>query len=130
MAIDPVSTYLFLTPEGGALPVPGGEAFWSQGSDALAGRPEGWMVSEYVFERDWSHWEMHPEGDELVYVLEGEVTMLLELPSGLQAEQVQGRGMIRVPRGVWHTAQTASACRLLHLTMGRGTQSRPVKRPV
>lgn len=128
MALDPVSTYLLLDAAGNATSMPGGDAFWSKPEAELEAVGQGWLVSEFLFSADWPNWEMHPFADELVYLLEGEATLLLELPSGVQSEPIRGRGLVVVPRGIWHTARTRGPCRMLHVTMGRGTQSRPAAR--
>lgn len=125
MAIDPASTYVLLNHVGAATQMPGGEAFWSKSPAELDAMGHGWLVSEYVFSNDWPNWEMHPLADELVYLLEGEVDLLLDLPGGIRAERLRGRGLVVVPKGVWHTARVSAPCRMLHITMGQGTQSRP-----
>ena len=37
-----------------------------------------------------------------------------------------GRGAVVVPKGVWHTAKVLAPSRMLFVTMGAGTQHRPV----
>jgi uncharacterized cupin superfamily protein len=125
MAIDPALTYVLLNHAGTATQMLGGEAFWSKSSAELDAIGHGWLVSEYLFSKDWPNWEMHPLGDELVYLLEGEASLLLELPAGVQTEYLEGKGLVVVPKGIWHTAKTTVPCRMLHITMGQGTQSRP-----
>jgi len=125
MPIDPTQTYLSTTPEGDLRTHVGGAAFWTQPEAALDAIGRDWLVSEFTFDADWAVWEMHPEGDELVYVLEGHATLLLELPDGVREVEVRGRGAVVVPRGVWHTAKVHAPTRSLHLTRGVGTQHRP-----
>lgn len=126
MAIDPASTYLLLKALGDATQYPCGDAFWSKPASELNAIGRGWLVSEHVFNRDWLNWEMHTRADEVVYLLEGEAQLLLELPSGLAVHRILGRGVIVVPKGVWHTAKASVPCRMLHIIMGEGTQHRPV----
>lgn len=126
MVIDPTSTYLSTTPDGDLRTHLGGPAFWAQPESALAALGHDWLVSEFTFDSDWSVWEMHPEGDELVYVLEGHATLVLELPDGVREVEIRDRGAVVVPRGVWHTAKVHAPTRSLHLTRGAGTQHRPV----
>jgi len=128
MPIDPAHEYILLGKNGATAVVDGGEKFWSQPPGQLEKFGRGWLVSEFTCSEDWPHWEVHPEGDELVYVLEGDVEFLLEQPTGLQRTRVQGRGLVIVHRGVWHTAQVRAPSRLLHVTMGAGTRHRPVTR--
>ena len=123
--IDPTDTYLVLDAHGRATALPGGPAFWSRPEGELDAIGRDWLVTEFVFDSDWPNWEMHPLADEVVYLLEGEARLILELPEGPQEHLLRGRGAVVVPRGVWHTARTATRCRMLHLTMGLGTQSRP-----
>lgn len=53
-----------------------------------------------------SAWEMHPNGDELVHVLDGETTMtLLTSSEGEQVTLTAGQ-MVVVPAGVWHRFDT------------------------
>ena len=35
-------------------------------------------------------------------------------------------GAVVVPRGVWHTARIRAPSRMLHITLGAGTETRPV----
>jgi mannose-6-phosphate isomerase-like protein (cupin superfamily) len=124
MVIDPADTYLLLDASGHCAPLAGGEAFWQKSADELNAIGNAWLVSEFRFDSDWPNWEMHPEADEVVYLLEGHVELLLQLPEGLRSQRIEGRGAVVVPRGIWHTARTNAPCRMLHLTMGKGTQTR------
>ncbi len=124
--IDTVAEYILLGANGATAVVDGGERFWSQSPGQLDRFGRGWLVSEYLYTEDWPHWEVHPEADELVYVLEGDVELLLELRDGVQHLRVRGRGLVIVHRGVWHTARVHAPSRLLHVTMGAGTRHRPV----
>jgi len=125
MVIHPLHTYVHLADDGKAQEVPG-ESFW-QLSDSERDRScTGWLVSEFTFTEDWPTWEMHPEGDEFVYLLSGAVDMLLELGSQVRTIVLEGGGAVVVPRGVWHTAKVRLPSRVLHVTRGKGTQNRPV----
>ena len=37
------------------------------------------LVSLYEFNDDWSSWEVHPKGDEIVVLLSGEITFVLDI---------------------------------------------------
>jgi mannose-6-phosphate isomerase-like protein (cupin superfamily) len=124
--IDPVAEYVLLGSNGATAVVDGGEQFWSQRPAQLEKFGRGWLVSEYLCIEDWPRWEVHPEADELVYVLEGDVELLLGQRDGVQHVRVQGRGLVIVHRGVWHTVRVHAPSRLLHVTMGAGTRHRPV----
>jgi len=123
--LNPQDDYVLLSTGGGATPMAGGAAFWAQPAAALDALGQGWLVAEFAVDADWPNWEMHPAADELVYLLAGTATLLLDGPGGVQAVPLQAPGLVVVPRGVWHTAQVAGPCRFLHITMGAGTETRP-----
>ena len=125
MFFDPSETYIHLTPRGSAERLPGGERFWSMPEPELDRLCHGWLITEFECSSDWSKWEMHPEGEEFVYLLSGEAVLLLEQPAGLKEVPLSGRAAVVVPRGVWHTAKVSQPSRMLFVTMGHGTQHRP-----
>ena len=72
-------------------------------------------------------WEMHPNGDEIVSLLSGSVTFLLQEAQGTQTIELDKNGeYVLVRKGTWHTAKTRGACRMLFLTPGEGTQHRQI----
>ncbi len=87
-----------------------------------------WLITEFDCSADWSNWEMHPHGDEFVYLLSGAVMMRLALPEGEKQLLLQASRAIIVPRGVWHTACVSVPSKMLFVTKGRDTQHRPVKK--
>lgn len=124
MPIDPQQTYVHLAEDGSARSVPG-ESFWQLPPSELDAFGKGWLVSEFSFTQDWPSWEMHPHGDEFVYLLAGSVELLLERDSGVESIVLEGSGAVVVPRGVWHTAKVRASSRMLHVTRGEGTENRP-----
>lgn len=122
--LQPHAHYVNLDHAGVAQVLEGGEAFWAQSPQELDRLGKGWLVAEFLFQHDWPTWEMHPEGDELVYVLEGSATLLLEEAGEVRRITVDGPGLVVVPRGVWHTAQIHRPSRFLHITRGQGTELR------
>jgi mannose-6-phosphate isomerase-like protein (cupin superfamily) len=122
---DPSETYIHLTLGGSAERLPGGERFWSMPEPELDRFGHGWLVSEFECSSDWSNWEMHPDGDEFVYLLSGEAVLLLKQPAGFIEVPLSGRAAVVVPRGVWHTAKVSQPSRMLFVTMGHGTQHQP-----
>jgi mannose-6-phosphate isomerase-like protein (cupin superfamily) len=64
-------------------------------------------------------WEMHPDQDELLYLLEGEIDVFLR--SDLE-ESHQDTCRFRkgeaclIPKGMWHRQVVVSPCRVLFLT--------------
>lgn len=119
-------TYVHLGGDGSARTMEGGAAFWA----SIASRTElheGYLVTRSRATEDWPHWEMHPEGEELVVLLSGALDLVLD----------DGKRQWRVPlrpgerstwlnrRGVWHRAEVHEPSELLFVTAGRGTQHRP-----
>jgi mannose-6-phosphate isomerase-like protein (cupin superfamily) len=126
-SLDPSATYVHLAADGQATSVAGGDAFWSLPPGDIDQRfGHGWLIVEYECSRDWPTWEMHPQGDEFVYLLSGAAEMVLEIDGQHQLIVLQSRGAVVVPRGVWHTARVHAPSRLLFATLGAGTQHRPV----
>lgn len=83
------------------------------------------LISCYEFESDWSSWEVHPHGDEIVLLISGDVAFLLQTESGEIRINLREQGQyIVVPKGVWHTAKTKNKSKLLFITPGQGTQHR------
>jgi mannose-6-phosphate isomerase-like protein (cupin superfamily) len=125
-AIDPATTYVHLDATGAAQAVPGGDAFWRLPEAQLDAFGRSWLITEWECSTDWANWEMHPNADEFVYLLSGAVELILELPEGRQTVALHERAAVIVPRCVWHTARVTAPSRMLHVTMGEGTQHRAV----
>ena len=70
----------------------------------LDGRIVGHVRSDTVGER--SQWELHPDQDELLYLVSGATDVLLrddrEDAAGERVIALQGGQACMVPRGVWH----------------------------
>jgi hypothetical protein len=87
---------------------------------------EGRLVSLYDFAESWDSWEMHPAGDELVVCLEGEITLIQELPDGaFHSAMLHPFEYAINPAGTWHTADVAVPAKALFVTAGLDTEHRP-----
>jgi mannose-6-phosphate isomerase-like protein (cupin superfamily) len=126
MTTDLSSHYVLLDATGAAATVKGGDEFWSQPPEALDRFGRGWLISEYTFANDWPQWEMHPEADEIVRLMSGAAELHLEWPTGVQVVKMLADDAYVIPKGAWHTVKVVEPCRMLHITMGAGTQHRPV----
>ena len=126
-------TYVFLK-DGGSAPLVAAAGFWQE---LMSGQPkspgvaivaggDGWLVATYPIDRDAQTWEMHPAGDELLTMLTGEMDVVFEQPSGVNAivSLVPGQTCL-VPRGMWHRQEVRREGTYLGITYGRGTQHRP-----
>lgn len=116
--------FVHLGPAGRASEVMVGPEFWAtigDRSDLTSGR----LVMVSTSEADWPHWERHPAGEELVLVLDGRVDLVLELPDGDHAVELEAGHGVLVPPGMWHRAIVHEPAQILSITPGRGTEHRP-----
>ena len=87
---------------------------------------EGRLVSLHTFTDNWTSWEMHPVGAEVVVCVDGEMTVIQQLADGSTGQVRLGKGDYAInPPGVWHTADVAQSATALFITAGSGTQNRP-----
>ena len=87
----------------------------------------GTLVTLHGGEGAWPHWEMHPQGDEVLVLLEGTIRLIFEYPDGqLKAFEPQPGATIVAPRGVWHWAEAQRGVKMLFMTYGAGTTHRAV----
>jgi len=87
--------------------------------------PEGRLVSLYSFGENWTSWESHPMGDEVVICVAGEITLIQEVAGGTESVTLRAGDYVINPRGVWHTADVADHATALFITAGMGTEHRP-----
>lgn len=87
---------------------------------------DGRLISEYLFTENWTSWERHPSGAEIVYCLSGKMTLHQEKAGGQIETIVLEPGHYAInPPGVWHTADIQGEARALFITAGLGTEHRP-----
>jgi len=70
--------------------------------------------------------EMHPDGDEVLLLVSGAVTVKLELPEGDRGHRRVLAVLVVVPRGVWHKITLREPGRLVHITPGPNGDHRPL----
>lgn len=120
------STFVVLEEQGEATPIAVSDRFFADLETQFGDFSGKRLVSHFAFEQDWDSWEMHPAGDEVVYLLAGQVDFVLEQPGGNQTVSLKAIGSyLLVPRGTWHTAKVHTPSSLLFITPGEGTQHRP-----
>lgn len=121
-------TYLHFRDDLGADALPVSDSFWEQmAGGAFPQLEQGRLMSAFTFSEPWTMWERHPAGEELVMLLAGEATVVLEEAGGERAVRLIDAGdFVLVPRNVWHTARTSVETKMLFLTPGAGTEHRPV----
>lgn len=126
MRVDPQQQYLSLLPTGQLQLLAGNAAFWQQSPQALDALARHWLVTEFSFSDDWTQWELHPSGDELVYLLTGAAELWLETAAGIQCLPMQAPAAALIPAHCWHRVTTRQLCRMLFITYGEGTQHKPI----
>ena len=91
---------------------------------------EGWLVTQYDVDGTTNHEEMHPEGDELHYLVSGDLDFVLVEEDGTERRvTLQPGAVMNVPRGVWHHIETRAPSRGVAFTAGRGTRHRSITTP-
>ncbi|MEM9730679.1 MAG: cupin domain-containing protein [Myxococcota bacterium] len=124
-SLDLNQVVVHLADAGTAQTFPMNDAFWA---DLGAGKlfQGGWLFAKYDFRGRWDHWEMHPLGEEIIYLLSGALAFVFDLPEGERRVTLEGEGSyLIVPRGVWHIAEASKPCSILSITAGDGTEHRP-----
>ena len=81
------------------------------------------MLSEYrdggVFIGHYagnSEWERHSNGDEVVFVLEGETTLILLVDSHEVSNRLEEGELLVVPQNTWHRFETPTGVKVLTVT--------------
>jgi mannose-6-phosphate isomerase-like protein (cupin superfamily) len=125
---DLSATYLRLRPDASVEPLAVDATFWQRiGAGELGTFHNEYLVAVHAFDADWRVWEMHPNGDEVVCLLSGTATFVLEEQGGRREVALEQSGSyVIVPKGTWHTARTKGPCRLIFITAGEGTAHREV----
>ncbi len=126
MVTEPASslteTYLELREDGEVRRIPLTPDFWP---DLISGkrRLDGLLIMASRLTEDMTHWERHPAGDEILLLLAGKATVVIEGTAGSCVEEIEmnpGQACI-VPRGRWHRVKVAAAAEMVFMTPGKGT---------
>lgn len=70
--------------------------------------------------------ELHPDADELLYLVSGRIRVRLELNGGDREAVVRAGQALAIPRGTWHLIVVDEPGQLINVTPGPGGQSRPL----
>lgn len=129
-ALDLTTTYLHLR-HGRADPMTGGARFWERVTSGELALP-GWLVASFELGpasggADAGYSEMHPNGDEVHVCLYGAVSAVLERDAGDDVIDFAAGQTCLVPQGTWHRLVARESSRIVSLTFGEGTQSRPAR---
>ncbi len=89
-------------------------------------RIDGMTVGIVTMDHDAPHrGEVHPDGDEILYVIFGRVRVTGESEPDAAIELGPGQACI-VPRGEWHLVSLLERTQLLHITPGPHGDHRPL----
>lgn len=69
--------------------------------------------------------EMHPDGDEVLYLISGQVNVVFEDEDFKDVLMNPGDGLV-VPRGVWHRVDILEISQIFYATPGPGGEIRPL----
>lgn len=119
-AFDLVQIHLAPDGRGGATQIPVGPDFWETIDQSPAAH--GSLVMVFASRADWTTWGRRPEGEEILYLLSGEMEIIFE---GLPSAPLAPGHAVHAPRGVRRTARVAKPDKALFIAFGEGTQHRP-----
>lgn len=138
-AFSPIQRHVHLGDDGLGLPIADPGAFWQ---DLMSGSPTteaarransgGWLFSAMAFSSDeqWATWEMHPEGEEILFATSGEFNVILKRSlddaDALDEFLLSTGEFCIVPRGVWHRMTVRTPGTILFMTYGKGTENKPI----
>jgi quercetin dioxygenase-like cupin family protein len=123
--VNLISTFIVLNPDLRAATVEVTPTVYEELDRRFDGFKGRVLVSCYSFDKDWPTWERHPAGDEIVVLLSGAATFVLEGRDKPVEVREPGAFAI-VPRGVWHTAKTKVPTTMLFITPGEATENRSI----
>ena len=122
-AFDLVDTYVHLADGGAAAPVECTAEFWSE---LMAGERylEGRLVTAFHADKGTTHWEMHPQGDEVLYLQSGSADVVFEEGNGERHVALAAGKACVLAKGVWHRIIIHEPGDMIFITAGEGTQIR------
>jgi mannose-6-phosphate isomerase-like protein (cupin superfamily) len=114
----------------GAQLLPADSAFWKRVTsdpELSEGRMLGIEAVRTDDDVHASKWERHPNGDELLCVVSGQIDVVLEESSGERLISLGPLNGLIVPQGVWHRLLVREPAVLIGVTRHADTQHRDVK---
>ena len=90
-------------------------------------RIDGFTVGAPMLTENAPHaGEVHPDGDELLFMVSGAISVRLELPEGDRTVEVAAGEALVVPKGIWHLVTLRAPGTLVHITPGPRGDHRPL----
>lgn len=93
-------------------------------------KPESdWIVGSVAATDDKSvhadYWERHPTGDEVLYLFEGHIEIIVCMEDAPETRVgIQSGDAFIVPKGAWHRLRVVETSRLLYVTPGGRAEHR------
>lgn len=116
------ATRLIMAPGGAATAKAVTPTFYEELDDGFDGFRGHVLIARYAFDEAWPTWEVHPHGDEFVYLLSGDADFVLKTDDGETTVRISEPGSyVVVPKGAWHTARPHAPTVMLFVTPGEGT---------
>lgn len=101
-------------------------AFWTHDPSNSPQLAQGRILCVNDYTTTWAYWERHPDGDELVYVLSGNVEFVLDNDQQRHTATLCAGQAAIVPAGTWHRALIHAPVQILFVTP---TPARTEQRP-
>ena len=119
------TTFVIVNAEQSADTLPVTETVWSDMDEKFGNFAGHSLVASFSFDDDWPTWEIHPHGDEVVCLMSGDATMILDTAEGEQRVRLNQPGaFVIVPQATWHTAKVHAPTTMLFVTPGQDTENR------
>lgn len=109
----------FAAPDGTIAPETMGPDFWSR---RVLEFGDGQLITRMTTSENWQSWEMHPNGDEFITQVSGEMELILEGYD--DPVRLSPGSFVVVPKGCWHSANVIIPGDAIYVTNGRGTRHR------
>jgi mannose-6-phosphate isomerase-like protein (cupin superfamily) len=121
-------TFVHLKNDGDAEPVKATPQFWRTVSSGKRRYDRLVSVFEFRSSKDLhsTMQEMHPEADEVLFLISGALDLILDQPDGEQTVTLRVGEATFVPRGVWHRLVIRKPGKLLSINSRTGMQGREV----
>jgi len=109
-------TVVHLNGDLAATPLAVDPSFWTHSAANRHELTQGRILSAFDYTTTWSWWERHPVGDELLFLISGDVDFHLDDAAGPRMVPLRPGQAAIVPEGAWHRAVVRCASRLLFVT--------------
>lgn len=124
LAFDLSTTFIHLEDGGGAETIAVTPSFWGESTGTLYDRLVGIFDFDSSEDLHSSMQEMHPEADEVLFLVSGAVDIALQEADGERTIALEAGQAAIVPRGVWHRLVMRHPGRLLFMNSRTGMQIR------